>query len=280
MPVGLVPALLVGLAGLTLGGAAASATGPTPWQMNFQAAVTPVMEHIRSFNILLMVVIVAISLFVFALLGYIVFRFNAKRNPTPSKTTHNTVLEVIWTVVPIMILVVIAVPSFRLLYFTDRIENAGLTIKATGHQWSWSYEYPDNGDFSFDSYIIPENKLKPGQKRLLETDNRVILPVNTTVRVLVTSDDVIHSWAVPAFGVKIDAVPGRLNETWVRVTKPGVYYGQCSELCGKGHGFMPITVQVVSKAAYATWVKSARKRFASAHRNRALVQIAGVAGSR
>jgi len=278
MPAGLVPALLVGLAGLTLGGAAARATGPTAWQMDFQQAATPVMEQIRAFNILLSSVIIAICVFVFALLGYIAFRFNAKRNPTPSKTAHNTVLEVIWSVVPVMILVVIAVPSFRLLYFTNLSQKADLTIKAIGHQWSWSYEYPDNGNFSFDSVIIPDNEIKPGQKRLLEADNRVILPVNTTVRVLVTADDVLHSWAVPAFGVKIDAVPGRLNETWVRVTKTGVYYGQCSELCGKGHGFMPITVEVVSKAAYAEWVKSAQKRFASTRSDGAPVQIAGTAG--
>jgi cytochrome c oxidase subunit 2 len=190
-------------------------------------------------------------------------RFRASANPVPSKTSHHTLVEVVWTVVPILILIVIAVPSFKLLYYGDKSPDAQLTIKAIGHQWYWSYEYPDNGNFTFDSNIVQEADLKPGQPRLLTTDNVVVVPVNTDVRMLVTAADVIHSWAMPAFGVKKDGVPGRLNETWFRVEREGTYYGQCSELCGQLHGFMPIEVKAVSKEAYAKWVEEAKKQFAS-----------------
>src|SRR5262249_35002847 len=169
-------------------------------------------------------------------------RFREKASPVPSRTTHNTLVEVVWTVVPVLILVVIAIPSLRILYYSDRVEKADMTIKAIGHQWYWSYEYPDQGSLTFDALLIPDKELKPGQLRLLETDKRVVLPVDTNISVLVTADDVIHSWAVPSFGVKRDAVPGRINETWIRIEREGTYYGQCSELCGKDHGFMPITV--------------------------------------
>jgi len=221
------------------------------------------MRELTDFHDILLVVITAITAFVVALLGYAMVRFSAARNPTPSKTTHNTVLEVVWTVVPIMILVFIAIPSFKLLYFTDRIENADMTIKAIGHQWYWSYEYPDHGGFTFDSLMIGDDELQEGQPRLLATDNNIVVPVNTTVRVLVTADDVIHAWAVPALGVKIDAVPGRLNETWIEVEREGIYYGQCSELCGTNHGFMPIAVEAVSREDFDAWVEKAKEEFAA-----------------
>ena len=242
--------------------AAALAAAPQPWQMDFQPSVTPVMTRIIEFHDMLLWLITVVAVFVMFLLLYTMWRFSAKRNPTPSKNTHNTVLEMAWTVVPVIILVIIAVPSFRLLYLQDVIPKADMTIKAIGHQWYWSYEYPDHGKFAFDAQMVADKDIKKGQIRLLETDNRIVLPVDTTVRIIVTADDVIHSWTVPAFGSKIDAVPGRLNETWVRVEKTGTYFGQCSELCGVNHGFMPIAVDVVSKNDFAKWVKSARKKFA------------------
>jgi cytochrome c oxidase subunit 2 len=232
---------------------------PLPWQTHFQPAATPVMERVTSFHSLLLVIITCIVVFVLALLIYTVVRFSAKKNPEPSKTTHNTPIEVLWTVVPVIILVVIAVPNFRLLYYSDVVPKADFTIKVTGHQWYWTYQYPDQGRFSFDSLIITDDQLKPGQKRLLDTDTSVVVPVNATVRVQVTADDVLHSWAVPAFGVKMDAIPGRLNETWFKVAKEGTYYGQCSELCGTNHGFMPIKVRVVSQAAFDAWAAKQRQ---------------------
>ena len=235
---------------------AAQAAQPVPWEMGFQPAATPVMEQIENFHHLLLVIITLVTLFVLVLLLYAVWRFSAKRNPMPTKTTHNTLLEMAWTVVPVIILVVIAVPSFKLLYYEDVIPKADMTIKATGHQWYWSYEYPDNGKIGFDSLVVPDDQLKQGQVRLLSVDNPVVVPVNTTVRVITAAGDVIHSWAVPSFGVKQDAVPGRLNETWFKVTKEGTYYGQCSELCGVNHGFMPIEVQVVSKDKFNSWAAS------------------------
>lgn len=241
--------------------APALAQAPQPWQLGFQEAATPVMERIDGFHDLLLVIITVIMLLVTALLVYVVVRFNEKANPVPSKTTHHTVLEVMWTVVPIMILVVIAIPSFRLLYYMDKTTTPGMTLKVVGSQWYWSYVYPDHGRIAFDSLIIPDDQLKPGQLRLLEVDNRVVVPVDTDIRVLLTSNSVLHSWAVPAFGVKIDTVPGRMSETWMRVTKPGVYYGQCSELCGINHGFMPIAVEAVSKAEFAKWVARAKVKF-------------------
>ena len=240
-------------------GVTSFAAEPTPWQIDFQPAATPVMEQIRDFHQLLFIIILLISIFVLGLLLYTMVKFRAKNNPVPSMTTHNTVIEVLWTVVPVNILVVIAVPSFKLLYFTDVVPKADMTIKATGNQWFWTYEYPDHGKFTFDANMIPDDELKPGQRRLLETDTTVVVPANATVRVQVTAADVLHSWAVPAFGVKIDAVPGRLNETWFKATKEGTYYGQCSELCGVNHGFMPIKVQVVSTAFFESWVAKQRK---------------------
>lgn len=237
------------------GGLSTAAWGaaPTPWQMNLQPAVTAAAERQHDFHNLLLWIITLITLFVLGLLLYAVWKFSAKRNPVPTKTTHNTLIEMVWTVVPVIILVLIAVPSFKLLYFTDVVPKADLTVKAIGHQWYWSYEYPDHGNFTFDAAMVAPGDLKPGQPRLLETNNSVVVPVNTTVRVVVTATDVLHAWAMPAFGVKIDAVPGRLNETWFRAEKEGTYYGQCSELCGTNHGFMPIKVEVVSKDKFNGW---------------------------
>lgn len=242
----------------------ALADQPRPWQMNYQTPATPVMEQIYDFHILLFWLCVAITALVLGLLCYCMVKFNERANPTPSKTTHNTTIEVIWTAIPILILVVIAVPSFRLLYYMDRTDKPELTLKVTSHQWYWSYQYPDNGGFNFTSNMVPTEDLKPGQPRLLAVDNEVVLPIETNVRVLVTSEDVIHNWAVPAFGIKIDTVPGRINETWLRITKEGTYYGQCSELCGVNHGFMPIQVRAVSKQAFAEWTEQAKKKFAAA----------------
>ena len=234
-----------------------------PWQMGLQEPVTPVAEQIMDFHNLLLVIITVIAVFVTLLMLYVMVKFSAKYNPTPRTTTHNTLLEVLWTAIPIVILVVIAIPSFKLLYYADTTEEAEMTIKAVGHQWYWSYEYPDHGDFTFDASMVDEEDLEPGQPRLLTTDEAVVMPVNTNIRLLITADDVLHAWAIPAFGVKLEGVPGRLNETWVRVTKEGTYYGQCSELCGTLHGFMPIMVKVVSKEAFAAWVEKAKEEYAS-----------------
>lgn len=255
--------------GLTCGlvGTSAFASSSTPWQKSFQPAVTTVMEDIVEFHDLLLVIITLTTIFVLVLLLYTMWRFSAKRNPIPSKTTHHATLEMVWTIVPVIILVVIAVPSFKLLYKADVVPKADMTVKAIGNQWYWQYEYPDHGKFGFAANMIPDNELaKFGKdnnirnpKRLLETDTEVVVPVNTTIRVQVTANDVLHAWAMPAFGVKIDAVPGRLNQTWFNANKEGTYYGQCSELCGVNHGFMPIKVKVVSKAAFAAWVTEQRK---------------------
>ena len=234
--------------------------------MDFRAAATPVMQQIHEFHNLILILEVLIVLLVIGLMVYICIKFNAKANPVPSRTTHHTALEIAWTVIPVIILVVIAVPSMRLLFFMDKAKNPEMTLKVTSHQWYWSYEYPDHGGFTFDANLIPDDQLKPGQLRLLETDNRVVLPADTEIRVLVTSDDVIHNWAMPSFGIKMDTVPGRINETWLRVDSQyiGTYYGQCSELCGVNHAFMPITVDIVSKQDFQRWVEEAKAKFAKA----------------
>ena len=220
------------------------------------------MENITWFHDFLLIIITLITLFVLALLLIVIFKFNSRANPVPSKTTHNTLLEVAWTVIPVIILVAIAMPSFRLLFAQLTIPPADVTIKATGKQWFWTYDYPDNG-FAFDSLMLQDKDRKPDQPRLLAVDNEVVVPVNKVVRVQVIGADVIHAFAVPSFGIKIDAVPGRLNETWFRATREGVYYGQCSELCGKDHAFMPITVRVVNDRDYAAWLDQAKKKFAN-----------------
>lgn len=236
---------------------------PTPWQITFQNAVTPNMEKITDFHNLLLFIITAISIFVLALLAYVCVRFRAKANPKPSKTTHNTTIEVVWTVVPLLILIVIAKPSFDLLYYQRDIPKADMTIKAIGNQWYWTYEYPDHGGFSYDSVMVEEKDLKPGQPRLLAVDNDVVVPVGKTIRVIVTASDVIHNWAVPSFGIKMDAIPGRLNETWFKATKTGIFYGQCSELCGVRHAFMPLAVRVVSQEEFDAWTEKAKTEYGS-----------------
>lgn len=268
-----VAAIAAGLTGGFVNEAFAAAGQPTDWAMGFQDSVSPVMDDLVSFDNLLLVIITAISIFVLALLLIIMIRFNAKANPEPSKTTHNTVIEVVWTIVPILVLVMIAIPSFRLLYKQMVVPEADLTIKAIGYQWYWGYEYPDD-DIAFESLMVEDDELQPGQPRLLTTDTDVVVPVNKTVRLIITAEDVIHAWAIPSFGVKMDAVPGRLNETWFRATEVGTYYGQCSELCGVRHAFMPITVKVVSDEEYAEWLQWAKEEYAAAP---ASVQVAGVA---
>jgi len=249
-------------AGTALGGTPGQ---PSPWEMNFQPPATPVMEFIENFHFWLLVIITAIVAVVTVLLLYVMIRFNAKANPKPSKVTHNTVLEVVWTVIPVIILVGIAIPSFRLLYDQLELPAGDLTVKATGTaQWTWTYAYPDNGGFSFDSNMLQDNELKPGQPRLLAVDNELVVPVNKVVRVQVTAEGIIHSFSVPSFGIKIDAVPGRLNETWFKATREGVYYGQCSQLCGRNHAYMPIAVRVVSDREFAAWLESAKKKYGAA----------------
>lgn len=235
-----------------------------PGQLGFMQAASPIMEETVALHDLLMWIITAITLFVLVALAYIVVKFNAKANPVASKTTHNTLLEVVWTVVPVLILVVISVPSFRLLYNQDVIPEADVTIKAIGNQWYWTYEYPDEGDLAFDAIMLEEgDEGYNDHPRLLGADERVVVPVNKVIRVQVTATDVIHAWTIPAFGAKIDAVPGKLNEIWFKATKEGLYYGQCSELCGIRHGFMPIMVDVVSDAEYAAWLLEAKVKYAS-----------------
>jgi cytochrome c oxidase subunit II len=235
---------------------------PVPWQMGFQPAVTPVMQDIEDFHTFVLYIITAVTLFVLALLLWIIVRYNKRANPVPSKVTHNTLLEVIWTVVPVIILVVIAIPSFKLLYYEADIPPSDLTLTAIGKQWYWTYEYNTNGNFQFDSLGLSDAAAaKKGEPRLLGVDNVVVVPVNKVVKVLTTGADVIHSWAVPQFGVKMDAVPGRLNATWFKATKMGTYYGECSELCGAHHAYMPIEVKVVSEADFETWVAAAKKKY-------------------
>jgi len=255
-------------AGLLSSTGTALAARPRPWEINFQPAASPVMASIEDFHRLLLYIITAISLFVLALLLWIMIRYNQRSNPTPSKTTHNTVLEVVWTIVPVIILVFIAIPSFRLLYFEADIPKSDLTIRAIGKQWFWTYEYPGKSGFQFDSLVLTDAQdAKAGKPRLLGVDNPIYVPVNAVVKVETTGADVIHSWAVPAFGVKMDAVPGRINTTWFKATKEGVYYGECSELCGARHAFMPIEVHVVSRADYDKWYATAQKKYAAIESN-------------
>jgi cytochrome c oxidase subunit 2 len=244
---------------LSLDAAHAGLGRPDPWQMNLQQAATPLMRDMASFHSFLLVIISVIAAFVLILLLVVMIRFNARSNPAPSKTTHNTLVEVLWTVVPILILVLIAVPSFRILYLQRVIPEADMTVKITGNKWYWSYEYPDNGGLGFDSNMLPVQDAEArGEPRYLAVDNPMVVPLNKTVRIIVTATDVIHAWTIPSFGSKIDAVPGRLNEDWFRVEIPGVYYGQCSELCGKDHAYMPITVRAVPEAEFNAWVEKAK----------------------
>ena len=235
---------------------------PQGWQLNFQPPASPSAEGIESLHDLLLIITIVISLFVLALLLVACVKFRASKNPVPSRRTHNTVLEIAWTVLPVLILVVIAIPSFKLLYFMDTAAEPEMTIKAIGRQWYWSYEYPDHGNFTFDSYMVPDEDLEEGMFRLFEVDNRVRVPAGVDIRLLTTASDVIHSWGVPSIGVKLDAVPGRINETWFRVNEPGVYFGQCSELCGSYHAFMPIAIEALPPEEFQAWVEEAQEQFA------------------
>src|ERR1700740_3592181 len=257
---------------LSLGAIAIAATTviawadfPRRWEMGMQAPATPVKDRLSAFHDELLVIITLITIFVLGLLLYVILRFNHRRNPVPTRTSHNTIIEMLWTVVPVLILVIIAIPSFKLMYYMDRVPNPDMTIKVTGHQWYWTYEYPDQNGLSFDSNIIPEADLKPNQKRLLDVDNPLVVPVNTVIRVYVTGTDVTHSWFVPSFGVQEYAIVGRLNESWMNVEHPGVYYGQCNQICGINHAFMPIKVEAVSKDEFQRWLGDAKKKFA--HKN-------------
>lgn len=248
---------------LAAAGAALAATAgqPSPWEYTLQPSASPIMDNITWFHNFLLWIITAITVFVLILLITVAVRFNARSNPVPSKTTHNTLIEVVWTIVPVLILVGIAVPSFRLLFHQLEVPKADLTIKATGKQWYWSYAYPDNGKFEFDSLMVADK-----QPRLLAVDNEVVVPVNKVVRIQTIGADVIHSFAIPSFGIKIDAIPGRLNETWFKAEKTGIYYGQCSELCGRDHAFMPIAVRVVTQDQFKTWSDAAKSDLDAAYR--------------
>jgi cytochrome c oxidase subunit 2 len=254
---------IIGLAAAAVAHASTAIAAPQPWQTGFQPAASPVMERIESFHSGVLYIITLICLLVFGLLVWIIVRYNQRRNPVPGKATHNTLLEVAWTIVPVIILVAIAIPSFKLLYYEADIPPPDVTIKAIGKQWFWTYQYPSIGNFQFDSLGLSDAEaIKKGEPRLLGVDNAVVVPVNKVVKVLTTGADVIHSWAVPAFGVKMDAIPGRINETWFKATAEGTYYGECSELCGARHAYMPIEVKVVSQDAFNAWLATAKKKFA------------------
>jgi cytochrome c oxidase subunit 2 len=269
--------LALAVAGVAAIAAVAGAAEPKPWEIGFQPPATPVKHRLSTFHDeLLMPIITVITVFVLGLLVYVMWRFNHGRNPVPSRTSHNTVIEMLWTVVPVLILVIIAIPSFKLMYYMDRVPNPEMTIKVTGHQWYWSYEYPDQGGLAFDSNIIPDDQLKPGQKRLLDVDNPLVVPEDTIIRVLVTGTDVIHSWFVPSFGVQEYAIVGRLNESWMNIEHAGTYYGQCNQICGVNHAFMPIKVEAVSKDAFQHWLVDAKKKFARHDDGTGTVRVAAV----
>ncbi len=255
-------------------GAMAWAAQPRPWELGMQPPATPVKDRLNAFHNELLVIIFLISAFVMALLLYVIVRFNHRRNPEPTLTSHNTVIELLWTVIPVLILVLIAIPSFKLMYYMDRVPPDAMTIRVTGHQWYWTYTYPDEKNLSFDSNIIPTADLKPGQTRLLDVNNPLVVPVNTNIRVLVTSTDVIHSWFIPSFGVQEYAVIGRLNHSWFNVERPGAYYGECNQICGLNHSFMPIKVVAVTKDAFQRWLVEAQKKFAHDQQDGNAVRVA------
>ena len=248
---------------LALCGGVALADQPREWEIGMQAAATPITERIHQFHDVLLVIIFAIALFVFALLIIVMVRFNHRSHPVPSRTSHNTVIEVLWTVIPVLILVTIAIPSFKLMYYMDRVPDSKMTVKVTGHQWYWEYTYPDNGNIDFNSNLVADKDLKPGQPRLLQVDNPLVVPIHTNVRVQVAGSDVIHSWFVPSFGVQEYAVIGRLNEAWFNVEREGTYYGECNQICGVNHAFMPINVVAVSQADFQKWLADAKTKFSS-----------------
>ena len=236
---------------------------PHPWQIGMQPPGSPVAADIQWLHNLVLVIVTLITVFVAGLLGWVLYRYRADRNPSPSRLSHHPVLEVAWTVIPVLILVGIAIPSFRLVYYEDHTENADLTIKVTGHQWYWEYTYPDNGNVDFTSYMIKDEDLKPGQLRLLDVDNQLVVPAGKNIRILTTSADVIHSFFIPSLGVQRYAIPGRTIETWVRVNEPGTYYGECNQICGTNHSFMPISVKALTPEEFTTWVAQAKTKFAS-----------------
>ena len=236
---------------------------PKPWEIGMQRAYGPIKAEIIDLHDLVLVIITLITIFVGALLAWVIYRYNAKRNPVPSRTSHHPVLEVAWTVIPVLILVVIAIPSFRLVYYEDRTPDPGLTVKVTGHQWYWEYTYPDNNNIDFSSYIVPDDKLKPGQPRLLTVDNELVIPVGKNIRILTTSADVIHSFFLPALGTQRYAIPGRTIETWMRADVPGVFYGECNQICGTNHSRMPIVVHAVPEKEFQAWLVQAKTKFAS-----------------
>jgi cytochrome c oxidase subunit II len=254
---------LAGMMALAMGAWAAQ---PRDWQLGMQPSATPVHERIAAFHDELLVITFLISVFVLGLLLYVMVRFHHARNPVPTRTSHNPVIEILWTVVPVLVLVIIAIPSFKLMYYMDRAPNAEMTIKATGNQWFWTYEYPDQGGLKFDSNLVDEKDLKPGQLRLLSVDNPLVVPVGAMVRVQVAGvpDGVIHSWFVPSFGVQEYAVPGRLNESWFQVEHEGTYYGECNQICGINHSRMPIEIKAVSRPDFEKWLAAAKKQFADA----------------
>lgn len=241
----------------------AFAQAPQNWQLGFQPAHSPVQQGIEGLHAMVIWLMAAVTIFVAALLAYCMWRFRASANPKASRISHHTTLEVAWTVLPVLILVIIAIPSFRMVYFEDRTEAADLTIKVVGHQWYWEYDYPDQGGIKFDSYMVPADDLKPGQLRQLEVDNRVVVPAGKNVRILTTSADVIHSFFIPSLGVQRYAIPGRTIETWVKVNEPGVYYGQCNQICGTNHSAMPIAVEALSEQGFASWIETAKTKFAA-----------------
>ncbi|MDQ2802642.1 MAG: cytochrome c oxidase subunit II [Pseudomonadota bacterium] len=253
------------LVALVFAAGPAAAQAPTPWAIGLQAGFSPVKRDMIALNDLVSVIIVLVTILVGALMAWVIWRYNAKRHPVPSAISHNTIVEVLWTVIPILILVVIAVPSLRLVYYEDRTDHPDMTIKVTGHQWYWEYTYPDQKDLNFSSYIVPDDKLKPGQLRLLAVDNDLVLPVGKNVRILQTSSDVIHSFFIPALGVQRYAIPGRTIETWVRIDKPGVYYGECNQICGTNHSRMPIVVRGVTDKDFQAWLVQAQKQFSAAN---------------
>jgi cytochrome c oxidase subunit II len=262
---------------MTMPGAAlAQAVGaPRPWEMDMQPAFGPVKQQQIDLHDLVLVIITLITLFVAGLLVWVMWRYNAKRNPVPNRTAHHTLLEISWTVIPVLILVIMAIPSFRLVYYEDKTRDADLTVKVTAHQWYWQYSYPQQDNIDFSSYMITDDQLKPGQLRLLEVDNPLVVPVGKNIRVLQTSTDVIHSWFIPALGVQRYAIPGRTIETWFRVDQPGVFYGECNQICGTNHSRMPIVVRAVTPQEFDAWVTEAKAKFADASEPRRLA-TAGV----
>ncbi|HTV44175.1 MAG TPA: cytochrome c oxidase subunit II [Stellaceae bacterium] len=269
---------LAGIAS-TAGGSIADAAVPHEWQIGFQPAATPVQARLEAFNNELTVIIVLITAFVLGLLLYTMWRFHHRRHPVPTHTSHNLPLEILWTLIPCVILVIIAVPSFKLMYYMARVPKDAMTVKITGHQWYWTYAYPSEGGLSFDSNIVQEANLKPGQPRLLTVDNPLVVPVDTNIKIEVTSTDVMHDWFVPSFGVQEYAIIGRINTSWFNVERPGIYRGQCDQLCGINHAFMPIEVKAVTKDAFQRWLVTAKKEFAQDNSGTAAVRVAAAAGS-